>query len=143
MLTSGQCGGGGDHHGRSCARTWVCGISLRVAVARGCSVSCCVQMVDTAELLRPWALSVVNRVLVPSQYHASKLSSDIIAQGKATVTRHGLEAGQIMDGVNAASHFIYASSPSRGLEQVVSPVAFPLFLHRTAVGGSSVCASSR
>jgi hypothetical protein len=80
-------------------------------------------MIATADLIRPWALGAIARVVTPSVYHGSHLASWILEAGRAFVSVHGLDPAQFVDGPNAHQEFIYASAPGRGLQEVRGGVA--------------------
>lgn len=59
-----------------------------------------------------------DRILCLTEWHASRLPEH--AKAKLVLTKNGLNPDYLVDGPNKATNFIYASSPDRGLEQLLA-----------------------
>lgn len=91
------------------------------------------QMVPVRELVRPWNLPAITGIVSLSTFHARECPAFVHAANRSVVIPYGLDASGFVDGPNPHQRFIYASSPVRGLEQVLH--AWPRVYH--ALGGNA------
>ncbi|KAF0687141.1 Aste57867_21112 [Aphanomyces stellatus] len=73
----------------------------------------------------PSYVASVDGIFCLSQAHADSLST--AAQAKVIPTGNGLTTTAFVDGLNIPTHFVYGSSPGRGLETVLT--AWPTIRH--------------